>query len=363
MPSVYTVGGYVRDTLLHETHPDIVPGDRDWVVVGSTPEAMLERGFLPVGADFPVFLHPVTHEEYALARTERKTAPGYKGFVFHAASDVTLEEDLRRRDLTINAIAMDDRGHLIDPFNGQRDLRDGVLRHVSPAFSEDPVRVLRIARFQARFPSFRIAPETLALLRKMVADGETRALVPERIGAEFKKGLMTKAPEKMLETLTEIGFWESFAPDLPCTAETLVLLRRTADENLSFPERFAALTLSARDEDTIARFMRSVRADRVSADLAQAFLCARDLLTASLETDALCRFYRRADAVRRPERARSAAHLWALATGNRDERILRGLDAWNGVEAGEVARACADKRDIPEAVLTARRRAVEQCFT
>ena len=154
MPKVYTVGGYVRDTLLHETHPDIVPGDRDWVVVGSTPEAMLERGFQPVGADFPVFLHPVTHEEYALARTERKTAPGYKGFVFHAASDVTLEEDLRRRDLTINAIAMDEDGRLYDPFGGQKDLREGILRHVSPAFSEDPVRVLRIARFQARFPDF-----------------------------------------------------------------------------------------------------------------------------------------------------------------------------------------------------------------
>ena len=299
MPKVYTVGGYVRDTLLHETHPDIVPGDRDWVVVGSTPEAMLERGFQPVGADFPVFLHPVTHEEYALARTERKTAPGYKGFVFHAASDVTLEEDLRRRDLTINAIAMDEDGHLFDPFGGQKDLREGILRHVSPAFSEDPVRVLRIARFQARFPDFSIAPETLLLLRRMVDDGETRALVPERIGMEFKKGLMTKAPEKMFETLKTIGFWEDFAPDLPCTDETLALLRKTARENLAYPERFAALTLEARDEDTIARFMKSVRADRESADLAQAFLCARQLLTTALETEALCRFYRRADAARK----------------------------------------------------------------
>ena len=363
MPKVYTVGGYVRDTLLHETHPDIVPGDRDWVVVGSTPEAMLERGFQPVGADFPVFLHPVTHEEYALARTERKTAPGYKGFVFHAASDVTLEEDLRRRDLTINAIAMDEDGHLFDPFGGQKDLREGILRHVSPAFSEDPVRVLRIARFQARFPDFSIAPETLLLLRRMVADGETRALVPERIGMEFKKGLMTKAPEKMFETLKTIGFWEDFAPDLPCTDETLALLRKTARTNLAYPERFAALTLEARDEDTIARFMKSVRADRESADLAQAFLCARQLLTTALETEALCRFYRRADAVRRPERVRSAAHLWALSADRKEERILRGLSAWNGVDAGAVARSCPDKRGIPEAVLAARRAAVEQCFT
>ena len=223
--------------------------------------------------------------------------------------------------------------------------------------------MLRIARFQARFPDFSIAPETLLLLRRMVADGETRALVPERIGMEFKKGLMTKAPEKMFETLKTIGFWEDFVPDLPCTDETLALLRKTARENLAYPERFAALTLEAQDEETIARFMKSVRADRESADLAQAFLCARQLLTTALDTEALCRFYRRADAGRRPERVGSAAHLWALSADRKEERILQGLSAWNGVDAGAVARNCPDKRGIPEAVLAARRAAVKQCFT
>lgn len=159
MPKVYTVGGYVRDTLLHETHPDIVPGDRDWVVVGSTPEAMLERGFQPVGADFPVFLHPVTHEEYALARTERKTAPGYKGFVFHAASDVTLEEDLRRRDLTINAIAMDEDGHLFDPFGGQRIFARAFCGTSVPPFPRTPSACFGSRAFRRVSPTSPLRPK------------------------------------------------------------------------------------------------------------------------------------------------------------------------------------------------------------
>ena len=174
----YTVGGWVRDRLLGRSGN---AADRDWVVVGSTPEEMVALGFRPVGRDFPVFLHPQTHEEYALARTERKSAPGYRGFVVHAAPDVTLEQDLGRRDLTINAMAMDEAGHLIDPFGGQRDLQARVLRHVGPAFVEDPVRILRLARFAARFFDFTIAPETLALARRMVREGEADALVPERV--------------------------------------------------------------------------------------------------------------------------------------------------------------------------------------
>jgi tRNA nucleotidyltransferase (CCA-adding enzyme) len=160
---IYCVGGAVRDALL-----GLPVQDRDWVVVGATPEDMLAQGFKPVGRDFPVFLHPRTHEEYALARTERKTAPGYKGFAFHAAADVTLEQDLARRDLTINAIARAEDGTLIDPFHGIRDLEARVLRHVSAAFAEDPVRILRVARFAARFPEFTIAAETVALMRQMV---------------------------------------------------------------------------------------------------------------------------------------------------------------------------------------------------
>lgn len=173
--AVYEVGGAVRDELL-----GLPVKDRDYVVVGATPEEMERLGFKPVGKDFPVFLHPVTHEEYALARTERKSGPGYKGFTVHAEPDVTLEEDLARRDLTINAIARDEHGSVIDPFGGVRDLRAGVLRHVSPAFAEDPVRVLRVARFAARF-GFAVAPETAALMRAMSAGGEVDALVPERV--------------------------------------------------------------------------------------------------------------------------------------------------------------------------------------
>ncbi|HVU81899.1 MAG TPA: multifunctional CCA tRNA nucleotidyl transferase/2'3'-cyclic phosphodiesterase/2'nucleotidase/phosphatase, partial [Rhodanobacteraceae bacterium] len=172
---VYLVGGAVRDELLGRAH-----FDRDYVVVGATPENMLARGYKPVGKDFPVFLHPDTGEEYALARTERKTGPGYHGFSFHAAPDVTLEDDLARRDLTINAMARDEAGALVDPYGGAKDLRDRVLRHVSPAFAEDPVRILRVARFLARFAplGFRIADETMALMRAMVANGEAAHLVP-----------------------------------------------------------------------------------------------------------------------------------------------------------------------------------------
>ena len=173
---IYRVGGSVRDQLMGRP-----AGDRDWVVVGASPDDMLTAGYTPVGRDFPVFLHPETHEEYALARTERKTAPGYRGFVFHADASVTLEEDLARRDLTINAIACDQDGTLIDPRGGRADIEARVLRHVSPAFAEDPVRILRIARFAARFDDFSVAPETLALMRDMVRAGEVDALVAERV--------------------------------------------------------------------------------------------------------------------------------------------------------------------------------------
>jgi tRNA nucleotidyltransferase (CCA-adding enzyme) len=203
------VGGAVRDELL-----GLAVQDRDWVVVGATPDDMLERGFRPVGKDFPVFLHPDTHEEYALARTERKTAPGYHGFVFHTAADVTLEEDLVRRDLTINAIARADDGTLSDPFGGQADIRDRVFRHVSAAFAEDPVRILRLARFAARLPDFTVAPETMALMRQMVEQGEVDALVPERVWQEVARGLMEAAPSRMLAVLRECGALARIMPEL-----------------------------------------------------------------------------------------------------------------------------------------------------
>lgn len=206
---VYLVGGAVRDDLL-----GIGGGDRDWVVVGSTAEEMVALGYTPVGKDFPVFLHPQSKEEYALARTERKTAPGYKGFVVHAAPDVTLEQDLARRDLTINAIARDSSGQWIDPFNGQQDLRDKVFRHVTDAFREDPVRILRLARLAARFPDFTVAPDTQALMQDMVQAGEVDALVRERVWQELAKGLMSTQPSRMLHVLRDCGAMQRLLPEV-----------------------------------------------------------------------------------------------------------------------------------------------------
>lgn len=248
---IYLVGGAVRDQLL-----GLNVKDRDWVVVGADAQTLLNLGYQNVGKDFPVFLHPDTHEEYALARTERKTAKGYTGFAFDTHQNITLEQDLMRRDLTINAMAQDLSGSLIDPFGGQRDLRNQILRHVSPAFAEDPVRILRTARFAARY-GFSVAPETMHLMRAMVANGEVDALVPERVWQELAKGLMEKQPRVMFEVLRECGALKvilpeiealfgvpqrvDFHPEIDSGIHTLMVLQRAADFNLSLPERYAAL--------------------------------------------------------------------------------------------------------------------------
>lgn len=250
---VYLVGGAVRDSLL-----GLSGSDRDWLVVGSTPEDMASLGYQPVGKDFPVFLHPETREEYALARTERKTARGYKGFAVHAAPDVTLEEDLARRDLTINAIAQDpETGEIFDPYNGRKDLEHKVLRHVTDAFREDPVRILRIARFASRFPDFEVATETLALMRSMVDEGETDALVSERVWQEIARGLMGKQPSRMLQVLRTCGALQRLLPEVdrlygvPQRAEyhpeidtgihLEMVLDQSAECNVSLEVRFACL--------------------------------------------------------------------------------------------------------------------------
>ncbi|MFJ3046218.1 multifunctional CCA addition/repair protein [Herbaspirillum chlorophenolicum] len=248
----YTVGGAVRDGLL-----GLPVKDRDHVVVGATPEEMLAQGFRPVGKDFPVFLHPDTHEEYALARTERKTAPGYKGFAFHAAPDVTLEDDLARRDLTINAIAQDEDGTLVDPYHGQADIERRIFRHVSDAFIEDPVRILRLARFAARFADFSVAPETNALMRRMVDDGEVDALVPERVWQEIARGLMEAKPSRMFEVLRGCGalarimpeldaLWgvpqpEKWHPEIDTGVHVMLVIDWAAGQGYALPVRFAAL--------------------------------------------------------------------------------------------------------------------------
>jgi tRNA nucleotidyltransferase (CCA-adding enzyme) len=253
--NIYLVGGAVRDELL-----GLEPGERDWVVVGATPDEMLARGFRAVGRDFPVFLHPESNEEHALARTERKTAPGYRGFAVHASAEVTLEEDLKRRDLTINAMARDAQGRLIDPYGGRRDLESRILRHVSGAFVEDPLRVLRIARFAARFGGlgFTIADETLALMREIAASDEMDALVPERVWQETRRALSESQPDVFFATLRECGalarvFPEIDAlfgvpqpakwhPEVDTGVHTLMVLRQVAALSDDLAVRFAALT-------------------------------------------------------------------------------------------------------------------------
>ena len=262
---IYMVGGAVRDALL-----GLAVKDRDWVVVGATPEALLTQGFLPVGKDFPVFLHPKTHEEYALARTERKTGPGYHGFAVHAAPDVTLEEDLARRDLTINAIALpaaaaqtSDAIHanhpdLVDPFHGRADLQARVFRHVTASFREDPVRILRVARLAARFADFSVAPDTLALMREMVAQGEVDHLVAERVWQELAKGLMEATPSRMFAVLRDCGalarllpevdrLWgvpqrADYHPEIDTGVHLMLVLDMSARLHAPLPVRLACLT-------------------------------------------------------------------------------------------------------------------------
>jgi len=252
---IYLVGGFVRDQLLERPSKD-----RDWVVVSSNPEEMLAAGYKSVGKDFPVFLHPESKEEYALARTERKTAPGYAGFSFHADANVTLEQDLSRRDLTINALARDEQGNLIDPYHGQQDLNDRILRHVSPAFAEDPVRILRIARFAARFAelNFTIADETMALMKDMVESGEVDALVAERIWQETERALGEPTPARYFQVLRDCGALarifpevdnlfgipqpEEYHPEIDTGIHTMMVLEQATRLSNDTRVRFAALT-------------------------------------------------------------------------------------------------------------------------
>jgi tRNA nucleotidyltransferase (CCA-adding enzyme) len=330
----YVVGGAVRDRLL-----GLPVHDHDWVVVGSTPEAMVAAGYKPVGRDFPVFLHPETHEEHALARTERKSGRGYHGFQFQAAPDVTIEEDLARRDLTINAIAEDpDTGALIDPFGGQRDLQARVLRHVSEAFADDPVRLLRLARLAARYPDFDIATETMELCARMVEAGEVDALVAERVWQELSRGLMEQRPDRMLEVLRGSGalarllpevdrLWgvpqpEAHHPEVDTGVHLLMVLRMAAQLEAPLTVRFACLChdlgKGTTAEDVLPRHLgheaRSVALAeavcerwRVPADCrALAVVTAREHghihRSAGLNAKSLVRLFDRCDAWRRPDR-------------------------------------------------------------
>lgn len=269
---IYKVGGAVRDRLLGREVTEV-----DWVVVGATAEAMQAHGFRPVGADFPVFLHPTTGEEYALARTERKNGRGYGGFVFHASPDVTLEQDLIRRDLTINAMAEDAEGRLYDPYGGQRDLDARLLRHVSPAFAEDPLRVLRVARFAARYAplGFRVAEETRALMADLAASGELQALTPERSWKEISRALMEPRPDVFIQVLRDCGALSELFPELnaqlarsaSAAQQLLLTLRECALDQQPLPVRWACL-LAMLDDTAIEGLNARSKAPRDCQELA-----------------------------------------------------------------------------------------------
>ncbi len=399
--NIFCVGGAVRDELL-----GLGVVDRDYVVVGATPEAMLARGFRPVGKDFPVFLHPETHAEYALARTERKTAPGYHGFVFHAAPEVTLEEDLARRDLTINAIAQAADGTLVDPYNGRADLAAKVLRHVSPAFAEDPVRILRVARFSARFADFSIAPETLALMQAMVASGEVDHLVAERVWQELAKGLLEATPSRMFTVLRACGALArllpevealfgvpqraDYHPEIDTGVHVMMVIDMAAQLGLSLPGRFAALTHDLGKGVTPAEVLpRHTGHESVSVALLRP-LCdrlkvpsdCRDVarLVASHHSDihrldllrpaTLVKLLERCDALRRPQRfdeilaACEADYRGRLGYAERPypqaERWRSALAAMRSVDAAEIVRTTDSPEKIPERIHAARVTAVQK---
>lgn len=408
---IYQVGGAVRDRLLQRPFHDT-----DWVVVGATPEDMTAQGFTPVGKDFPVFLHPQTHEEYALARTERKSGVGYRGFVVHTSPDVTLEEDLARRDLTINAIAAPADwagvGAVFDPYNGQADLQAKLLRHVTEAFREDPVRILRVARFAARFEDFSVAPETLQLMREMVQAGETDHLVPERVWQEIRRGLMEAQPSRMFEVLRSCGalqvilpelnrLWgvpqrPEYHPEVDSGVHAMLVLDMAAQLHAPLTVRFACLCHDFGKGTTPAEVLpRHIGHEQRSARLLQA-VCNRwrvpndckelaDVVarehgnihrSSDLNAAAVMRLLERCDAIRKPERfteallacecdARGRTGLQAQPYPQR-LRLQAALDAALAVNTAPIAQAAAQQglqgKAIGEAVTAARTQAVAQAL-
>ncbi|OZB72099.1 MULTISPECIES: multifunctional CCA addition/repair protein [unclassified Thiomonas] len=401
----YVVGGAVRDALLGRPH-----GDRDWVVVGATPQQMIDAGFLPVGRDFPVFLHPQTHEEYALARTERKTAPGYRGFVVQAAPEVTLEEDLLRRDLTINAMARAADGTLIDPYGGWRDLQARVLRHVSAAFAEDPVRILRLARFAARFDDFSVAPETMDLMRHMVHAGEVDALVPERVWQELARGLMEPQPQRLFAVLRDCGalarllpeldrLWgvpqrADYHPEIDTGVHVMLVLQAAVALDAPLVVRWACLMHDLgkgttpvdvlprhigheqRSVALAAEVARRLRVPTDCAELAAVVAAEHGNIHRCLGfgAEATLRLLQRCDALRRPERFAQA--LLACEADHRGRggdfpqqpypqraRLLAALDAAQGVDAGAIAQQVTQSGGKATAIAQAVQAAREQAVT
>ena len=404
----YLVGGAVRDALL-----GLPVKDRDWVVVGATPEQLLAQGYLPVGRDFPVFLHPRTHEEYALARTERKTGPGYHGFVFHAAPDVSLQEDLARRDLTINAMAVAahslkpdgtlgaDKHQIIDPWGGQADLAQRRFRHVTPAFREDPVRILRVARLAARFADFTVAPDTLVLMREMVLAGEADHLVPERVWQELATGLMEARPSRMFSVLRDCGalarllpeveaLWgvpqrPEHHPEIDTGVHLLLVLDLCARLNASLAVRFACLCHDlgkgstppdlwprhlgheGRSVGLLRQLAERLRVPAACRELAEVVAREQAGLQTCTELDAagLLQLLQRCDAFRRPDRLAQIALAGAClslaqpaAAHPAGQCLLAALAAAQSVDTATVSAqaqaAGAGGRDIGHAIYQAR---------
>jgi len=400
----YVVGGAVRDDLL-----GIPVQDRDFVVVGATPEEMQQQGYKPVGKDFPVFLHPQTKEEYALARTERKSAPGYKGFVFHTEPNVTLEEDLVRRDLTINAIARAEDGSLIDPHHGQADLAARVLRHVSPAFGEDPVRILRVARFAARFSDFVVAEETNALMSEMVTSGEIDHLVPERVWQELSRGLMEAKPSRMLEVLRACGALAKILPEVDALfgvpqpaahhpeidtgAHILLVIDYSAHGQQPLSVRFSALMHDLGKGATPAdnwphhygheglgvKLVEAVSERlRVPVDCRDlAILTAREhgniSKASELRANTMVQLLERVDALRRPDRFAQLLQACLCDSRGRPgyenkpyaalEILPRALVAMQSVDAGAIASALEDKTQIAARIHQSRVAAVRAALS
>ena len=398
---IFSVGGAVRDELL-----GLPVKDHDYVVVGSSPNEMLSLGYTPVGKDFPVFLHPKTHEEYALARTERKTASGYKGFEVHAAPDVTLEQDLARRDLTINAIAKDAQGELIDPYHGINDLKAGVLRHVSAAFSEDPVRILRIARFAARFTKFNVAKETNTLMCDMVNNGEVDALVAERVWQELAKGLMEFQPSRMFTVLRECHALKKILPELdrlwgvPQPAlhhpeidtgiHVMMVVDYAASQKFSLPVRYASLmhdlgkgTTPAdvvprhigheeRSVNLLKEVSKRLRVPNDCKELAHIVAKFHGKLhqASKMRPDTLLNFLIEMDAIRQPIRFKD--YLKACESDSRGraglencpipeaDLMLKVLEAAMSIDAGSIAKRFDEPEKIKQAIFLARLEAIKK---
>ena len=369
---IYLVGGAVRDKQL-----GLPVKERDWVVVGSSAQAMLALGYQPVGKDFPVFLHPQTKEEYALARTERKTGHGYTGFETCADPDISLEEDLRRRDLTINAMAETPEGELIDPYNGLYDLNNGVLRHVSPAFAEDPVRILRTARFAARLApwGFHVAHGTNALMRRMVADGEAAHLVPERVWAELVKALQTDTPARFFQVLAGCGALQVVFPELAGNIDStsdaahgnsvsLPVLEHVVSHSQDTAIRFAALVCDldngrpgGLDIEVLAGLCERYRVPNACRDLARLALQHRSSLqqASGLSPEALLEVFNNTDALRRTERFDDLLVVCGADAMVRQHDcdqayLLRALNAVQAVNAGALQDSGLTGKDIGQAL-------------